>query len=241
MRKGSECTMDLATLFSIIVGVPTILGFVCVIIDPIEITREQFVYISVILIIIILAVAFFANATAFSERAEESTGAYETTAKPAPELETEVNTGTESLVEDVEVQIFLSQCEFVDDSNKNGSTSDVCVDNWVDVFDNYRTNSIKFWVIDSPEWNNSEHITYRLGGQYETLSGTIVAEQKCDPGSRFVFTIYIDNTLVYKTETITTAEIYNFSYDITGANEIRIVCSTDTPYSGYCIFDATVS
>lgn len=212
--------MDLATLISIIIGVPTVLGIICKIRAPFELTPVQFICLCIVLIILILGVIYFTD-----------------TLNPDAEPEFEDSPGTEA----VRVPVPLSQCECIDDSNQPGSTSDVFADDWTDIFGNYHANSIRFWVIDSPEWNNAEHITYRLGGQYESLSGTIVAAESCDPNSRFIFSIYIDNVLAYQTESIDTADTYHFTCDISNANEIRIVCSTDTPYYGYCIFDALVS
>lgn len=136
----------------------------------------------------------------------------------------------------------LTHCFFVDDSNQSGSNTDVCVGDWTDVDGNYYPNSLRFWVIDDPKWSNTEHVTYRLEEQYETISGTIAAEQKCDHGASFVFTIYLDGNPVYETAKITDSSgPLDFSYIICGASEITIVCTTDSASSGYCIFSATLS
>lgn len=213
--------MDLATFITIIIGVPTCLALIFHITNPIEISWGKFVAVSVIVILLILAFVFFVRSEIPGGDPKETTDMFESI--------------TES-----RKSVPLTRCEFIDDSNQDGNNTDVCVNHWTDIHGKYHANSIKFWVINSPEWSRSEHITYRLSGQYETLSGTIVAEKESASGSTFVFTIYIDNVPTYTTGVITTADTYTFTYSICGANEIRIVCSTDTPYSGHCIFDAIV-
>lgn len=216
--------MEISTLTGIIFGVPAVLGIVFYIANPIKVSLKQFLVISAVLIIALIAIVVLVD----SESHEKE-----------PEKEIVV---TETAAESIIDPLPLSQCEFVDDSNGPGSTVDVCVGNWTDVFGNYYPNSHKFWVIDSPGWVDTEHITYRLGKQYDTLSGYIVAEQGNESNATTIINIYLDEKLAYTSSEVTNStQPISFSISVSGANQIRIVCSTDTAAEGYCIFYASLT
>lgn len=136
----------------------------------------------------------------------------------------------------------LTQCELIEDSNKSGSTSDVCIGNWMDKFGNCYIKSLRFWVVDAPNWSNIEHISYRVEKGYETLSGTIATEEESDWGTQMIVTIYLDGVSAYQSDIITiSSEPQQFTIDISSASEIYIACSTNTNCSGYCIVSASLS
>lgn len=136
----------------------------------------------------------------------------------------------------------LTQCALLADTNAPDSTSDVCVGTWFDVHGNIYLDSIRFWVWDVYNMSATEYTIYQIDGKYATLNGTIVAESDSSPNAQFKIIVYLDGQLQYESQEIRAdSQPSPISIDISNANTIRIECTTDTPYSGYCIFSASVS
>lgn len=126
-------------------------------------------------------------------------------------------------------------------SNHPGTTDDICVGNWGDSFGKTYEDSLRFWVIKRYGWANREYIDYEIGGRFDTLFGTIVAEENSEQDACMQIVIYADNVQIYKSDIICyETKPIDFSVNIEGVQTIRVECTTETDYYGYCIVSASL-
>lgn len=136
----------------------------------------------------------------------------------------------------------LTSCQKLEDTNSLGKVEDVVPGSWRDSHGTIHDASLRFWVVDREGWNNTEYITYALEGKYKTLTGQIVSSEKSEPSSHGVIMIYLDDKLVY-----TSQEIYydtqpvELEINVTDAQQIRVVCTTESSEFNYTILEAGLS
>ncbi len=136
----------------------------------------------------------------------------------------------------------LAWCTMVENSNKIGSNSDVAVGTWTDVTNTQHPDSLKFWVVEKKGWSNTEHAVLQLGGQYETMVGSVVMANVSKANSYASIRIYLDGTLAYESGNVRNdMGAVSFTLDVTGVTQVRVVCTTTCPNSSHCILDAGLS
>ena len=124
-------------------------------------------------------------------------------------------------------------------SNEPGSSSDVNIGTWIDTRGNTYINAIKFWVMDSYGMSNSEYVEYFLSESYNELALTIAAEENSTAGTLSKILVFADGKLIYESEQVgnDTSPIET-TLNISNAHQLRIVCTTDSESSCYCIVTA---
>ena len=124
-------------------------------------------------------------------------------------------------------------------SNEAGSSSDVNIGTWIDTRGNTYINAIKFWVMDSYGMSNSEYVEYVLSESYNELALTIAAEENSMAGTLSKILVYADGKLIYESPEVgNNTPPIETTLNISNANQLRIVCTTDSESSCYCIVTA---
>lgn len=124
-------------------------------------------------------------------------------------------------------------------SNQEGSHSDVDIGTWKDTRGTAYDHAIKFWVMERPGMNDTEYIEYVLSRSYSELSLTMAAEQGSAPNTSSKILVYADGVVIYESVWIGNDTLpVEKMLDITGCHRIRIVCTTDSNNSCYCIVSA---
>ena len=133
----------------------------------------------------------------------------------------------------------LTQCTVLGDTNEDGSKTDVCVGNWVDCFGVTHYGSLRFWVTKQSGWSNTESIVFMLNKQYQEMDFCIQLEKNSQSGATAYVKIYLDGKMVKTSPVVDkgSAEV-RFTLDVSGANQLRVECVTDTAKQAYCIVDA---
>lgn len=134
----------------------------------------------------------------------------------------------------------LTECQNVNRSNEKAHFGDVVVGKW-----NSRAgklpNAIRFCVSNKKTYKNTHYTTYRLRGQYDTLSGLISFSNKSEKFATARIQIYFDNELEYESDLISaTTDDAAFLLDVSGVEMVRIVCSTPDVPAAYCVVSAAV-
>lgn len=146
--------------------------------------------------------------------------------------------------EDLEerLRVPLTACQKLEDTNSLGKEDDITKGSWRDSFGNTHDASLRFWVVDKENFHNTEYITYALDGRYTTLTGQIVASEQSGKNSHGVIMIYLDGDLVYTSQKIYyTTQPVEFEIDVTDAQQIRVVCTTESSEFNYTILEAGLS
>lgn len=134
---------------------------------------------------------------------------------------------------------YLIDMTVVADTN-GASKKDIMTGQWEDPAGARYWNALKFWVIDREGYNNTESITYSLDKDYSTLCGTIVSAAESDAGAEMWIEVYLDDRLIYTSETVDYYGYATYMVDISGGSSIRIVCATDTNANAHCVVTAMV-
>ena len=130
----------------------------------------------------------------------------------------------------------LALCQYSFTSNETGSNSDVNIGMWTDVAGDTYMNAIRFWVMDSYGMSDTEYIEYALDGAYDELSLTMAAGQGGAANTSSKIMVYADGELLYESEWIGNNVIrIETTLSISDCRQLRIVCTTDSPSSCYCI------
>lgn len=133
----------------------------------------------------------------------------------------------------------LTNCTVIDDSNESNSQTDVQEGDFTDVYTTYYRDALKFWVRESPNWADTEHIEYELRSSYELLEFKISAEATNHSDGTVKILIYADSVLVYESEWVGNhTDPVQGSLDVSNVERLKIVCTTDSPVFCHCIFDA---
>ncbi len=137
--------------------------------------------------------------------------------------------------------IGLFSCPVLEDSNNGGGTTDVSIGNWIGLDGSMHTNATKFWVINYPGWNNTEHILLNIDKNYETLLISLCIARGSENGANAYLRVYLDGKLSATSSTVSGLETGTMTLDVSGASRIRIECITESPQIAYCIVDAWLS
>ncbi len=133
----------------------------------------------------------------------------------------------------------LVRCENLEDTNVPGSTKDVGVGDWADIYGSVYANSLRFWVADFGDWSEDEYIRYNLGGQFAELDLTIAMEENSKANTRSKILVYGGTDLLYESDWISDAvPMIQTTVAISGYEELTILCLTDSPDFHYCIVSA---
>ena len=127
----------------------------------------------------------------------------------------------------------LTWCsELENTDNPTSKKSDVDVGTWTDCFGGTHENAVKFWV--NEYMVDYEYIVYAVNGAYCKMDLTMVNFEKNAAKGENRFTVYADDTLIYRSDWISnsTSAVVE-TLDITGAQKIKIVCDTDTKNNCY--------
>lgn len=138
-------------------------------------------------------------------------------------------------------EIPLVECERINRSNEDGHYADVVVGKW-DCKAGRLADSIRFCVANKRSYKNTHYCSYRLRGEYDTLSGIVSFSPKSDRFATAQVKIYYDNELAFDSGLISErSEDVPFSIDVSDVEVVRVVCSTPDRGSAYCVVSATVS
>lgn len=126
------------------------------------------------------------------------------------------------------------------DTNDPSGNADVMVGTWKSIGGASYTNALKFWVVKRAGYSDTESIDYDLDGQYYNLTGRISVSDQSDPGANMNVNIYLDGNLAARYTNFSSTYSYDFSFDISGAQTLRIECVGTTYAFGHCIVAANV-
>lgn len=116
------------------------------------------------------------------------------------------------------------------------SEEDVGIGTWTDTFGNAYTEAIRFWVVDRPNWYDTEQIVFDLDHNYRSLSCTFSCGTESDPGASVRILIYGDGQLIYESATVyTDTQPLAFSVDVSGIEQLVVACTTDSEAFSYGI------
>jgi len=119
---------------------------------------------------------------------------------------------------------------------------DVVAGTWSDIHGSVIADGVRFWVIDKSYYSDTEGATFILGGQYTKLEGSFALECDSENGASVSFILYFDGEMVYESSLITeNSRGENFCYDISGVNEVRIECTTDSAEHSFGVVQAYLS
>lgn len=135
----------------------------------------------------------------------------------------------------------LVECERINRSNENGHYGDVVVGKW-DCNAGRIPDAIRFCVANKKSYRNTHYISYRLRGEYDTLSGIVSFCPKSDRFATAQVKIYYDNELAFDSGILTerSADV-PFCVDVSDVEVVRVVCSTPDRGVAYCVVSANVA
>ena len=135
----------------------------------------------------------------------------------------------------------LTDCEKYAASNEEAHFADVKIGNWQSRSGKLE-DSIRFCVANKKSYKNTHYIVYDLNGDYTQMTGLVsFCDKKSDAFTEVEVKIYLDNELYY--ESITLSDLSDddeFTLDVKDVEYVRIVCSTTTKGSAYCVVAASV-
>lgn len=134
----------------------------------------------------------------------------------------------------------LTEQKILSSTNPADSDSDITVGDWTDVFGKEHDDALRFWVIKKEGYENTESVEYDIKNlSYTALKGSIVASKESQAKSSMCVNIYLDGRLAFTSQTITSkTPAEEFILNIDDASKLKIECTTETRYAGYCIVDA---
>jgi hypothetical protein len=126
------------------------------------------------------------------------------------------------------------------DSSQCPEGTDITIGTLTDAAGVQHESSVMLWVNAVSGYVNTEHITYRLSGNYDELQGVIAVAKKSDSSAAVRFYFYGDGKMLYKTGYIRGTQTEKVQIDVSGVQELRIECETDEKCHGYGILDASL-
>jgi len=135
----------------------------------------------------------------------------------------------------------LVECERINRSNEDGHYADVVVGKW-DCNAGRIPDAIRFCVANKKSYRNTHYISYRLRGEYDTLSGFVSFSSKSDRFATAQVKIYYDNELAFDSGLLSerSADV-PFCVDVSDVEVVRVVCSTPDRGAAYCVVSANVA
>jgi len=134
---------------------------------------------------------------------------------------------------------YLIKCGCIDDSNVRGSKTDVNIGNWQDCFGTTHNNALRFWVSGRGNLSNTEYIVYRLDEKYSELDVSVQLADDSHTSATAFIKIYADGKILEISQTVDrNSSAVTFTLDVTGVDQLRIECVTDSSKDAYCIVDA---
>lgn len=134
----------------------------------------------------------------------------------------------------------LTAATALSSSNESSVPSDICIGDWTDRNGQVYPNALKFWVVDRPNWSNTEYIEYQLDGSYTTFSAIIAAEQGSEANAQMWINFYLDGQIIYSSGLIGGNVTEGVRFPIGDARTIRIECVTNMDAQGHCIVSAAL-
>jgi hypothetical protein len=136
--------------------------------------------------------------------------------------------------------IPLTSCEKVKASNEEAHFADIKVGDWTARAGKLE-NSLRFCVSGKESYKKVHHITYKLGGNFDTMSGLVSFMEKSDAYATAKIQIYLDDELAFDSGTISDlSNDKSFTLDVRDVKMVRIVCSTQDKHTAYCVLSASV-
>lgn len=134
----------------------------------------------------------------------------------------------------------LTECEKIGASNEEAHFADIVVGDW-----NTRAGelpaSIRFCVSGKDTYKKVHYCSYKLGGNFNYLSGLISFMEKSEKYATAKIQVYLDNELEFESDTISDLSAdQSFTLDVHGVDIVRIVCSTQDEHTAYCALSASL-
>ena len=134
----------------------------------------------------------------------------------------------------------LTDCEKVMTSNETAHFQDIVAGDW-DTRAGELPDALRFCVSGKESYKRTHYIIYDLHGDFDTLSGLVSFMDKSDKDATARILIYMDNELAFESDTLCArSEDEAFILDVSGVDNVRVVCSTQDKHTAYCALSASV-
>ena len=134
----------------------------------------------------------------------------------------------------------LTDCEKIGASNEEAHFADVVVGDW-DAIAGKLPDALRFCVSGKESYKKNHYISYKLGGNYDYLSGLCSFMEKSDKYATAKIEVYLDNQLAFASNTLSDLNPnQSFTVDVKDVKVVRIVCRTQDEHTAYCALSASV-
>ena len=134
----------------------------------------------------------------------------------------------------------LTACEKLKASNEEAHFADVKVGEWK-TRSGKLPDSLRFCVSGKETYKKVHHITYKLGGNFDTMSGLVSFMDKSDKYATAKIQIFLDDVLAFDSGTISAMSTdKSFNVDVRDVNVVRVVCSTLDKHTAYAVLSASL-
>ena len=134
----------------------------------------------------------------------------------------------------------LTSCEKLKASNEEAHFADVKVGEWKTRAGKL-PDSLRFCVSGKETYKKVHHITYKLGGNFDTMSGLVSFMDKSDKYATAKIQIFLDDVLAFDSGTISAMSTdKSFNVDVRDVNVVRVVCSTVDKHTAYAVLSASL-
>ena len=136
--------------------------------------------------------------------------------------------------------IPLTEFEKVKATNEEAHFQDILTGDW-DTRAGELPDAIRFCVSGKENYRKVHSVTYKLGGNFQHLSGLVSFMDKSDKYATFKIQVYLDDKLEFESNEISalTAD-QSFTLDAINVKMVRIVWSTTDEHTAYCALSASV-
>lgn len=134
----------------------------------------------------------------------------------------------------------LTECEKINASNEEAHFADVVVGDWNAVAGKL-PDALRFCVSGKKSYKKTHYISYKLGGNYNYLSGLCSFMEKSDKYATAKIEVYLDNELAFASDTLSDlSPNQSFTVDVKDVNIVRVVCTTRDEHTAYCVLSSSV-
>ncbi len=134
----------------------------------------------------------------------------------------------------------LTACEKINASNEKEHLADVVVGDW-DAVAGKLPDSLRFCVSGKENYKRVHYINYKLGSNFNYLSGLCSFMEKSDQYATAKIEVYLDNELAFESNTLSSMKPnQSFTVDVKGVDVVRVVCATQDEHTAYCVLSASV-
>ncbi len=135
----------------------------------------------------------------------------------------------------------LTRCQMLETTNNGSRKEDILTGTWTDRFSNTYYEALRFWVAEFSTFTDTEYIIYDLGGDFSELEVTVAPLKESGANTTIKVLIYADNVLIYDSGWVgRTTHPLSATLDVSGVQQLKVLCTTDSPAHCYSIVEATL-